>query len=723
MQSFSIKNDLSILSNYSSTSKVSKNESNNETVSQNESGAKDQNSKIVFGIEKYSPHCKEFAKIDQILSLSYDSSKCLLFLVGNPFSLFTLNFLLLLFPSLKLFFFFKKVPINNASYVAIFKNKNIYVVTLNRTFNNQITFSFMNFTYIYSDKSNSFISSDILFPSSYNNYDFLNDSYVLELQSLFSSSKSILCNFDFLLYSTNDMFYCFIILASIFYFYSESYFYGYCLLLLTAFSIILSYKESKKTLTSINNIINNDHSDILVFRKDYEGKLYQKKITSLHLVIGDMYEIPSEGNYIPYNTKLLSGSLIIKHNENIMLVNANDLLPKGAKVLQRRKDSNSKYIGIVEDLYVDGERDDLVNNHLFPLYGNYDWSYQMIIKTIIISGLFIISICLFVHILFAYNITYNPFNNYSKFCYAPFAFSFLGLLLSVFFPFYQKIEHKSKSIECNEQVKDSYSIHCIHPTKIGQNGEYEFENLGKNLNQFSEGVFDYYKSKRINDKVKSKNKELEEFFVENVATCHYITSINNNLICNDPIDLLLFKEADWIMYEPQPVNEIKLNYDSLISTYVRPKQEKDLQEKLNNQCNSKNKKQCEELYEEDAEDSIFKQHYEIGIVRHFHIEQANSLLSVIVRDVNEPFFKAYSKGNPNTIKSICKSETIPKNFSEIVSKYEKEEKKVIALSAKMMKMNYMQSQEVKRDFVEKNMIFLGFIVVEKNKGSNKEVIL
>ena len=139
--------------------------------------------------------------------------------------------------------------------------------------------------------------------------------------------------------------------------------------------------------------------------------------------------------------------------------------------------------------------------------------------------------------------------------------------------------------------------------------------------------------------------------------------------------------------------------------------------------NSKNKKQCEELYEEDAEDSIFKQHYEIGIVRHFHIEQANSLLSVIVRDVNEPFFKAYSKGNPNTIKSICKSETIPKNFSEIVSKYEKEEKKVIALSAKMMKMNYMQSQEVKRDFVEKNMIFLGFIVVEKNKGSNKEVIL
>ena len=146
MQSFSIKNDLSILSNYSSTSKVSKNESNNETVSQNESGAKDQNSKIVFGIEKYSPHCQDFAKIDKILSLSYDSSKCLLFLVGNLFSLFTLNFLLLLFPSLKLFFFFKKVPINNASYVAIFKNKNIYVVTLNKTFNNQITFSFMNFT-------------------------------------------------------------------------------------------------------------------------------------------------------------------------------------------------------------------------------------------------------------------------------------------------------------------------------------------------------------------------------------------------------------------------------------------------------------------------------------------------------------------------------------------------------------------------------------------------
>ena len=64
-----------------------------------------------------------------------------------------------------------------------------------------------------------------------------------------------------------------------------------------------------------------------------------------------------------------------------------------------------------------------------------------------------------------------------------------------------------------------------------------------------------------------------------------------------------------------------------------------------------------------------------------------------------------------------------KSTCEILKDINNEEKKVIALSAKMMKMNYMQSQEVKRDFVEKNMIFLGFIVVEKNKGSNKEVIL
>ena len=730
MQSFSIKNDLSIISNYESDSKTKNTEPSNEPLDSNKKLQPTGFSKIVFDIEKYSSKCQENEKIEKIISLAYDPIKIAAFLFVNIISMFSLTFLLVLYPKLKLNFFYTQVSLGQAKLIAIFsKTNNIYIVPLQKNYNNQYIFSFMNFTYIFSEKYNTFISTD------YNvnlNFEFLTDIQVFNMQNSHQAPEILFHKSEYIISQLTDIFYPYLCYSSFLFILNNNYILGYVLLVSVLASFSINCKAEKENISSLNKIINNDHSDIIVYRKDFNGSLYQKKITSLHLVIGDMYEIPNEGKLIPYNTKLLNGSLIIKIKEDISLVGGNSILPKGAKILQKRNESNNnnKIIGIIMDYYQNKKKNGLINEYLFPDEKN-NGIYQFKMNKIIISVLFIFSICLFVYtIIFGYNYSYNNVYNENKVTfYSPLIFAMIGIGIKI--NSRKRVKNTKKLSETKKENKtfqeNTYLIHSILPTKINSlsNNDYIFGDCEKNISSLSQKVFDYYKSKTINKNIKNKNQELEQFFIENLSTCHYITSINQNLISNDQIDLTLFKSTNWSLYEPQPLNDIKCNYDSLISTYVKPKQEKDLQEKLDyfNLKNVKQEKQFEEIYEEDTEESILKHHYELGVVRHFHKDIDNSLLTVIVRNVNEEFFKAYSKGSPEHIKKVCKKETIPNNYDEEIKRYEKENKKIIALSAKMMKMNYIQSQQVKRDFVEKNMIFLGFVIVEKNKGSNKEVIL
>ena len=118
---------------------------------------------------------------------------------------------------------------------------------------------------------------------------------------------------------------------------------------------------------------------------------------------------------------------------------------------------------------------------------------------------------------------------------------------------------------------------------------------------------------------------------------------------------------------------------------------------------------------------IIRSHYELGIVRRFDFTSKLMRMSTLVKNVNEPYYKVFCKGSPEKIKDLCKPETIPTNFNDILSKYTTKGFRVLALSAKLLKMDYLQSQKVERDIVESNMIFLGLLIVQ-NKLKNNTTI-
>jgi cation-transporting ATPase 13A3/4/5 len=87
-------------------------------------------------------------------------------------------------------------------------------------------------------------------------------------------------------------------------------------------------------------------------------------------------------------------------------------------------------------------------------------------------------------------------------------------------------------------------------------------------------------------------------------------------------------------------------------------------------------------------------------------------MSVLVRDVNDDFFKVFSKGSPEQIRDSCLKETIPPDFNEVLKKYTMKGFRVLAFSYKNVKISYLESQTIKREKLENKMIFLGLLIVQ-----------
>ena len=259
--------------------------------------------------------------------------------------------------------------------------------------------------------------------------------------------------------------------------------------------------------------------------------------------------------------------------------------------------------------------------------------------------------------------------------------------------------------------KENDKIFGFIPIKLSNIDEtYIFDSIKSSFSDFSNDVFYYYKSKRNHNLNVNKEKELNEMFLENLSTCHNIINVNNKLISKDPLDILLFKKTK------QKINKLndKINED-IIATFVKPSQEINIEEKIEKISEKYNQLNSQIKYIDNEQEEILKNHYELGIIRNFHCDK-KYLKTVIVKDINDSYYKIYCKGNPFVIQDLCKANTILINYKEKVNQYIQKGKVVIALCGKRMKMNYFQSQLIERNKCEQNLIFLGLVIINNNKS-------
>ena len=540
--------------------------------------------------------------------------------------------------------------------------------------------------------------------------------------------------FKLILKEVTDPFYIFQVFSITLWFVNQYVNYATIIVVTTLVSLAVSVWETRSNLISIQQMAK--YSCPVEIYRTHLGVKQQLSTSSVELVPGDLFEIPEDGLALPCDCILVSGTVIV--NESMLTgestpiikihipntsvpfdpqVDKKFILFAGTKIIQKRAHNNAKVMGLVAYTGFNTEKGNLIRSILFPKEVEFKFQkdsirYIMFMGCVSVIGFFIALPFMIKNEISTIDIIFRAMDLVTT-TVPPSLPACLGIGIS-----YALSRLREWGIICinRERVnvsgkvnmicfdktgtltEDHLDVHGFRPVKLVK-GNATFDAYMEECQNLSDSSFSYYKEKMNGGSV-DKSKDLKLLFMESIASCHSITKVNGKLV-GDPIDIRMFEASGWTLNENL---ENQDNYDSLISTYIRPSQEKDLKDKLASM--------------DSDEDFLFKTHYELGIIRRFDFSSKLQRMSVIVKNVNEPYFKVFCKGSPEKIKELCKPETIPGNFNEVLSKYTTKGFRVLAISMKLLKMDYIQSQKIDRDLAESNMVFLGLLVVQ-NKLKSK----
>jgi hypothetical protein len=252
----------------------------------------------------------------------------------------------------------------------------------------------------------------------------------------------------------------------------------------------------------------------------------------------------------------------------------------------------------------------------------------------------------------------------------------------------------SKKEKEEQKVNENLAEENKVEMKGFQHNEIKEGNNGFKLGNKTENIV--HLSQKINN-INNKNDEMGLMFIEALSSL--------NSWKNTSIEKEILKKTEWNL-EKRETDD-----DGLIYQYVYPNI-KDNSNFINNNNNlGSSQESINSLTEtEDGEEEKERQilsSYRLGICKIF--EKERNIKSNIVKEMNDKFYKIYSEGNPELIKNICKKETLPSNYDEIVLKNSNEGNEIMGICGKKIKMNYLQCQKMERNKCESNMIFLGFV--------------
>ncbi|XP_055351131.1 polyamine-transporting ATPase 13A3-like isoform X2 [Paramacrobiotus metropolitanus] len=175
-----------------------------------------------------------------------------------------------------------------------------------------------------------------------------------------------------------------------------------------------------------------------------------------------------------------------------------------------------------------------------------------------------------------------------------------------------------------------------------------------------------------------------------MVACHSLTVIQGQT-CGDPVDLIMFNSLSWSLMEPD-VNE-EARFDLVAPTLVTgPK------------CDT----------ESDT----------IGIIKDFPFASSLQRMSTVIRRVKDEEFSYLMKGSPEKVITLCLPDTVPDNYFEQLESFTRHGDRVLALAWKPLnKMRLVKIQKLLREDLDKEMIFLGFVVMENRLKTDTKSVL
>uniref|UniRef100_A0A8C7LY25 ATPase 13A3 n=1 Tax=Oncorhynchus mykiss TaxID=8022 RepID=A0A8C7LY25_ONCMY len=498
--------------------------------------------------------------------------------------------------------------------------------------------------------------------------------------------------------SVLNPFYIFQLFSVILWSADEYYYYAVAIVFMSVISIATSLYTIKKQYVMLHDMVA-AHSIVRVSvcraNNDIEEAL------STDLVPGDVMVIPSNGTIMPCDAVLVSGTCIVNESmltgESVPVTKTNlpnpgegDKEGDGAYSMEEHK-RHTLFCGthIIQTRFYSGELCVCVLSHNTRTHDLFYFCFSTAKGQLVRS------------ILYPKPTDFKLYRDAYLFLLCLVAIAGIGFVYSIVLSIMNKVPAKTIIIESLDIITITVppalpaamtagivyaqrrlkriGIFCISPQRINICGQLNLVCFDKTGTLTEDGL-DLWGVQRVengsfhlSEENAYKESLVKSQFVACMATCHSLTKIDGQL-SGDPLDLKMFEATGWFDLEV-----------------------KDLEVKGNSVC-------CVPI----------QLAYEIGIVRQFPFSSALQRMCVVARLLGEKRMDAYLKGAPEVVASLCKKDTVPEDFADVLEDYTKQGFRVIALAHRRLesKLTWHKVQNVNRDQMEANMEFLGLIIMQ-----------
>ncbi|KAI1155797.1 hypothetical protein F4825DRAFT_406576 [Nemania diffusa] len=536
-------------------------------------------------------------------------------------------------------------------------------------------------------------------------------------------------------------FYIFQIASLILWSVDEYYYYAICIFVMSAGSIIATLVETRSTMKRLRDI-SRFECDVRVLRNGFWAT-----VSSSDLVPGDVYEISDPSlTQFPSDSILLSGDCIVNESmltgesvpvskipavdDTLQMMNleASTISPEaarhflfcGTKIIRARRpaenrDEEAVALAMVVRTGFNTTKGSLVRSMLFPKPSGFkfyrdSFRYISVMGCIALLG-FVVSFINFVRLELAWHLI---------------VVRALDLITIVVPPALPATLTIGTNFALSRLRKKQ--IFCISPQRVNVGGKLDVMCFDKTGTLTEDGLdvlgvrLVSRSTNRFNDLI-SKTSELvphssiasgpgDKYDVSRaalftMATCHSLRSVDGELV-GDPLDLKMFEFTGWLFEEGTQGggDQEDDEHGGLSPSIARPPPAP--------------------LYDTDEFANIHGRNapLELGVLRSFEFVSQLRRASVIVRGFGQQRGDIYVKGAPECMREICRPDSFPNDYDELLSYYTHKGYRVIACATKhMKKLSWIKSQKMKREEVEANLEFVGFIIFENKLKPTTAAVL
>ncbi|KAI7870527.1 P-type ATPase-like protein [Spinellus fusiger] len=539
-----------------------------------------------------------------------------------------------------------------------------------------------------------------------------------------------------------DPFYVFQIASIILWCMDDYYYYAFCIFIISAVSVITTLIETIHTTKKMREM-SRFKCDVRVFRSGG-----WRTVNSIELVPGDLINI-NDLHTVPCDAMLISGDCMVNESmltgESVPVSKApitditlrkvnlsNDSIPAevskhflfmGTKIIRVREDENcTTASAIVVRTGFNTAKGALIRSMLFPKPTSFTFyrdSYLFIgVLAIIAVFGFLLSSVNFIRLGIDYgtmmlraldlitivvppalpatmsigtNFAIQRLKKKGIFCISPPKVNIGGKIDCMCFD------------KTGTLTEDGLDIHGIRAVKTQDNGIKKFD-------EESTSVTDIEANEECNNSTASR-------IFRTMTTCHSLKIVEGELL-GDPLDLKMFEFTQWELEESEGVSSLGLKPRNEFSTSQAKKIAKiGIMPTVVRPPGGRHDLHL-------SPDSLNKPPIEFGIIHSFEFVSALRRMSVIVRQLAGPSMEVFVKGAPEVMVDICRPETMPADFQERLYWYTHRGYRVIACASRELKdIKWHKLHKLKRQDVECNLTFLGFIIFEnKLKLHTKDAI-